>query len=356
MEAATASNDDSRAALVRWGKRALLALGIFAIAWVVASTGPRRVLDALLDAAPWMPFIVLLDAFYFVGESLAHRTLMGEQALAIPRAVFVRTVLSSYALSVLAPLGRAGVEVSRVAAYGRWVGSGRAAAASALVHAVSAFANALLCLAAAAASAHALGVRHPLTLTLLALTAGLVTLAATTAFVMRRSKVGQWIGARVPRLAEAGRDLDQALRDSPASLARAATWCSASRASQVVQAALLILAVGGVVTPTTALVSQGIHIVGSTFGEAIPGQTGVVEASYRIFADGLGFGADPARAVAIALLCRLSQILVASTSLVLLAMVPALRGDRSQRSVPSRTGGAATQSGEDYPGPSRTPR
>jgi hypothetical protein len=324
----TAADAPSRpTAFSRYGRAALLFFGLGAIAWVVATTGPRRVLASLLDAAPWMPFIVALDAFFFVSESLAHRAMMGAPARSIPRAVFVRTVLVSYALSVLVPLGRASVEVSRVAAYRKWVGAGRAAAASVSVHSVSILANALLCGASTIAAAKVVGLRHALTLALLGLTLAMLTLSVITALVMRRSRLGAWLGRRVPRLAEAGNDLDEALRSSPDALARAAIFCTLGRASQVVQSALLIAAVGGALHLSSALLGQGIHIVGSTFGEIVPAQTGVIEGAYRIFADSLGFASDPARAVAIALLGRISQMIVASSSLALLAAVPSLRAE-----------------------------
>ncbi len=104
-------------------------IGAALIVYLVVDAGPRKVLDASISAAPWLPMIVALDAFYFVGESFAHRALMGARAAEIPRRVFVQTILWSYAVALLVPLGRAGVEVSRVAAYRRWVGGGRAAAA-----------------------------------------------------------------------------------------------------------------------------------------------------------------------------------------------------------------------------------
>ncbi len=97
---------------------------------------------------------------------------------------------------------------------------------------------------------------------------------------------------------------------------------------------MLIVAVGGPFSFKVALVSQGIHIVGSTVGEVIPAQAGAVEGSYRLFSAAIGFS-DPAKAVALALLARVSQLVVATASLVLLSTVPSLR----------RWGPALSQSG-----------
>ncbi len=87
------------------------------------------------------------------------------------------------------------------------------------------------------------------------------------------------------------------------------------RAAQTAEYGVILLAVGGVLTPVSALVVQGIHLVGAAIGDFIPGQLGAVEGAYRAFASTLGFGADPARALSIALVARIAQIGLATLCL-----------------------------------------
>jgi hypothetical protein len=53
---------------------------------------------------------------------------------------------------------------------------------------------------------------------------------------------------------------------------------------------------------------QGVHIVGATVGDAVPNQLGVTEGAYRVFAEAVGLGDAPARAVSIALAIRVVQL------------------------------------------------
>ena len=79
---------------------------------------------------------------------------------------------------------------------------------------------------------------------------------------------------------------------------------------------MILLSIGGVLTVKSAFVAQGIHLVGSGLGDMVPNAVGITEAAYRFFAETLGLSEDPARAIAIALVARLTQYTVAAIALV----------------------------------------
>ena len=74
---------------------------------------------------------------------------------------------------------------------------------------------------------------------------------------------------------------------------------------------MILHAVGGALTISSGFVTQGIHLVGAALGDMVPNQVGFNEGAYRVFAEALGLGHDPARAVSIALVARLAQFILA---------------------------------------------
>jgi hypothetical protein len=150
---------------------------------------------------------------------------------------------------------------------------------------------------------------------------GLVTLTGggVILIVSRKLRVGRFLGKRIRRMVHVAEDLDGALRVPRSVLAKALAVNFVGRISQTIQYGLALVAVGGAFSVGGALLAQGVHLVGAFAGDFIPNQVGVVEGTYRVFAGALGFGEDPARAVSIALLARLSQIVLATVSLTGLA-------------------------------------
>lgn len=301
----------------RWQILAI-ALGLAVLAYVVHSVGVGAVLDALLDAAPWMPLIMLADLGFFVSETLAYRAVLGPRARSIPPARFLRASLLYYCVMVLAPLGRLGAEVARGAAFTPWVGAGRATAAAGNMQSGVLVANFAISVPAWIAVARAVGPLHPLA-GLLAINAiGTGVLGLVIWLVAQKSTLGAWLGAKIPRLAKLGADLDGAARSTPEETRRSVMWCTVARVLQLGQYAALLAAIGASVTLGGSLVAFGVHLVGAGFGDVVPNQVGVLEGAYRIFADAVGLAHDPARAVSIALLARISQMAIAGVYLIIL--------------------------------------
>ena len=302
-----------------WARITLLTLGVVVLTAIVLNTGVERVLTTLRDALPWIPLLLLLDVLYATSEVFAHRSVLGPRAGEIPVISFVRISLSTYCTATLAPLGRAGGEVIRAVGFKAFVGAGRATAAGANMQGSVLIANAIISIPCAIAVARVAGATHALTWLIAANAVGTLFLGSAV-WVLSRSRFGARLGRRFPKLKALGAELDEGARATRSELLLATFFATLSRLVQVVQYSVLLLSVGGVVTLSSMLVTMGIHLVGAGFGDMVPSQVGVHEATYRLFADIIGLS-DPARAVSIALLARLVSYLVAAVSL---AAIPLL--------------------------------
>jgi hypothetical protein len=271
---------------------------------------------------------MVFDFGYFVAEALAHRAVLGERARGIPTRVFVRTTLLVYVVNALLPLGRAGAEVARAAAFSEYVGVGRATAAGTNVQVTAFVANTFISSLCWIASASMLGPTHLLSWLLLG--NGLLTLllAAVTFTLLRQSRLGRALGDRFPKLAARFTGLGEGLRSTPAELARAALFACSARVVQIGMYAGLLVAIGATLTLGGTLLALGVHLVGAGLGDLVPNQVGVLEGVYRVFADALSLGDDPARAISIALLARVSQVGVATLALGAIAVLGPQRAPR----------------------------
>ena len=83
-----------------------------------------------------------------------------------------------------------------------------------------------------------------------------------------------------------------------------------------------------------AFLAHGIHLVGATAGDMIPNQLGVVDGVYKTFAPVLGFASAPARALSIAFVAHITQLLCASLCVVVAALTKG--GGRSSQGSPQK--------------------
>jgi hypothetical protein len=298
----------------------LLAAGIAGVAYLVVETGPDRVWRTLVLGSWVLPLVMIFDAGYFVCEALAHRAVLGEKAASIPARVFVRATMLVYVVSSLVPLGRAGGEVARATAFAPFVGTGRATAAGTNVQLAAFVGNTFISTLCFTACASVLGIGHPLTLLLAVNGLGTLLLAAVTWTLVRRSALGLAIARRWPSVAARFEGMGEGLRASPAELARAIAFTCSARVVQMGQYTGLLIAVGLHPSVLATLLALGVHLVGAGLGDVVPNQVGILEGAYRVFADALSLGDDPARAVSIALFARVSQIGVASLCTLALAV------------------------------------
>ena len=300
---------------VAWLKRnwkwLLLVVGVGAVAGLIHETGPARVWAVLKGSGPYLPLIVLLEAVWFSSDTFAVRSMLGRHGKDAPAKLYVRSGLLAYSIMVLLPAGRASGEVARAAILGPAVGSARAGAAAARINGVTLLANGLISLPCFVAVGLVVGFSNTLSLAVLGNAAVTGFLGIGILAVTRRAKVGGFLAKRFRGMVHWGPAFDEALREMPAIPYGAIAICFAGRLLQMVQYALILFAVGGSLNWSSGFVTQGIHLVGAALGDMVPNQVGFNEGAYRVFAEALGLGHDPARAVSIALVGRLAQFIVA---------------------------------------------
>jgi len=311
------SEPTPRAPVPRWRRVLswiLLIGGFVLLAYLVYEAGPARVWGALVDAGPYLPLILLADFGWFFGEVVAHRVLLEDDAPKMPLGELVRANLAAFAFVVLAPLGKAGAEVARAVAVARRVGGPRAVAAAANVQSASLLGNAIVSVPCALAVFGILGVESILGWLVVGNAVVTLSIGSFTLVLARRGRLGERLAERFDALSVSGPETDLALRVRRGTFAKAVAATAAARVSQTVQYGVLLLAVGGTLTVSSALATQGVHLVGAGLGDFVPGQVGVVEGAYRMFASALDLA--PARSLSIGLLARTSSLILAASSLL----------------------------------------
>ncbi|MDP9148392.1 MAG: flippase-like domain-containing protein [Myxococcota bacterium] len=298
----------------------LVVLGIGLIAFLVREAGPKRVATVLWSAAPWLPAILLLELVQLASDFFALRSILGRDWREVPTATWLRASALAYGMMVVLPAGRAAGEVTRATLFSKYLGAARAAAASTQLQASYVFANGFVSAvdcAVIAAWVASVGAGSSLPLLLAGNALLMCGSAAGLLAILWNGRLGVWLDRQrrrlshlpsvpPPRSPQTGRPVPYV----------AAAICCASRGAQVLQYGVVLTAVGGVASVRGAFVAHGIHLVGSTLGDLIPNQLGVVDGAYRAFAAVVGFGDSPARALSIAFLARIEQLLIASACVV----------------------------------------
>jgi len=218
--------------------------------------------------------------------------------------------LVHYTTMAILPVGRAGAEVARATMMGPYVGTTRAAAGAALMQTLTLIANTFMSFMCLVGVFMAVG-NDKLTWLLLANGTGTLVLGTGLYLVMRRAQLGGFLGKRFAAMAKIGPELDQHFQESRSRHVPALLMGVVGRSLQTVQYGVLLLAVSGTFSASGTLIAQGIHLVSAGFGDMVPNQVGITEGAYRIFASALGLAAHPEKAVAIALLARISSLCVA---------------------------------------------
>ena len=317
---------------------ALALVGLLVVTYLVRGAGPARVASVIWGARSWLPAIVALELVQAAGDLATLRMLLGPRRTQVPIATWVRSSALAYAMMILVPAGRAAGEVARATLVSKHVGAPTAATASTQLQSAYVFAIGVLSVADAVAVSACLGVRSPLTLLLLANAALMVTIAAALVAILWHARVGAWLDRlrrRFVRLPQDEAPIESARRRVIPW--RAAAVCSLSRVAQVIQYGVILCAVGGTWSVRGMLIAHGIHLVGTTLGDVLPNGLGIVDGTYKAFASALGFGDSTAQALSIAFLAHVAQLIVATASIVVLAVSGRAQADGA----PAPTSGGA---------------
>jgi hypothetical protein len=300
---------------LRWG---LVAVGLGFVVYFVHAAGPARVFAALAAAGPYLPLLVALELGTIVMDVKAFASLLGPERSLVPLRGWLRSSAAAYGCSALMPAGRTASEVARGSMLSVYVGGVRAATAAAQLQAAALVGDgfiscvSLVVLRVSGADAHHLAAMLGGNA---ALTAGS---GAGLLFLIRHRKVALALWKRFPRLFSglAVSDLRPQARGIGAS-----GWSMVSRLLSWAQYGLAVYALGGGFSLRGAAASYGVHAVAATVGVGLPGQVGVADGAYLLFADALGFANEPARALAVMLSIRATQVGIALVCLLLPVVV-----------------------------------
>lgn len=321
----------SRAARLRTAFHVFVAgVGISAVVFLVRSVGFETLRSILVAGLAWLPLLILLEGARIVLETHAHLLIFGAPGEAIAKAPFLRANLVSYTLANVLPLGRAAGEATKAAIVAPQVGFPCAAAAATSMQALSLVALAIVALPS-------------LVFAILVGSSAWVTwglvghVAATLGAGLGIGWLGQRSGVRrllqrlrtSPPSAQAYQD---ALRDQ---LSRPFAPLFALTCGRLLQAASIgvaLLAAGLEPSLSGVWLAHGVHLIGTTLGDAIPAHLGTTDIAFAAAAADLG--ATQASAVVVALLAHFAQL----AWVVVGALVPFV----SFRASPSRPEPALT--------------
>ena len=303
------------------GRTLLVLLGIGVIALLLREAGTTRVAAVLWSAGRWLPIILSLELIQLGSDFFALRFILGAGWREVPAATWMRSSALAYGMTIVFPAGRAAGEVARATLLSKHLGAPRAAAASTQLQSAYVFANGLASAIDCAVVATWLGARSPLALLLAGNALIMAAAAAALLAILWNARLGAWLDRQRRRFMHVPADPPpQSAQNRRPVPYVAAAICSMGRGAQVLQYGVILRAVGGVVSARGAFVAHGIHIIGTTVGDLIPGQLGVVDGAYRTFAAAIGFGGAPARALSLAFLARIAQLIVAGACVLVVGL------------------------------------
>jgi hypothetical protein len=308
---------------IAFARRLLLAIaGLALVAYLVRGADAQRVSQVLWQARAWLPLIVFLELVELANDFVTLRYLLGKRWTEVPASTWVRSSALAYALMILVPAGRAAGEVARATLLSRHIGAQRAATASMQLQAAYVFAIAVVSGVECVVVASWLGAHSPLPVLLAANALFMTALSVGLIAILWDARFGRWL-ERMQRRFKRSSDhppLDPATRRRVPW--KAAIFCTLSRSVQVAQYGVILRAVGGVTGVRRSMVAHAIHLTAVTVGDVFPNGLGVVDGAYKAFAQVIGLGDAPARAISIALVAHMTQLLVAAACLIVLGLVP----------------------------------
>ncbi len=281
-----------------FGRVVAATAGFGGLAFLIYHSDPKAVWAAVLHAPVMFPIVVLLQALVVGFESWAVLLLYGPDRKRIPAREVWRSSMFSFAVVVVFPFGRAVGEAARAAMLARYVGSPLAAAAAAQIQAVTLLGNALISIPCAVAAYLIVGTGWLFWAVLghfvvsAALAAGVILAGRHAGLVAR-------LGKLFPGGSEWGSKVDQQLK-AERHIAAPVALLVLSRLVDTLQRMVLLVAVGGTFSLLQGFASEGISLVASSAGDAIPGQVGIIEMGYSLAARVLNL--DRGNAVAMGLL------------------------------------------------------
>lgn len=285
---------------------AFAAAGAALLAWLIHRSHPAQLWRAFEVGAAWLPVTIAIEGIRLVIEASGTRKLYEAR---IRFAVLFRATVVTYAVEMLAPGGRATGEAVRAAMLRRRTRLADTAAAATTIETASLLALAAWSLATAGV---ALPVSLPFSGVMALQAVAVVVVALVVSGVARTDFLARILGRVWPRARAAlekvrGRARAQRLRSPFVAFV-------ASRGLELVQYAVLLVAVTGRLSAPAAVLAFGVATVAGSVGDSVPAQLGILDAGLVAAAPVLGF--TPEDALAISLLAHGHQIVWSAVGLV----------------------------------------
>lgn len=284
---------------------ALLLFGVAAMVALVRRVGPATVAGALLSAGPFVPLLVALEAAWMGMDVFVLRALLGTRARQASWSVWARSAVTVYPVTILFPAGRATAEATRAAMLAPYLGAPATGFAAIQIQGSSLLGSASISLLALAVIIATIGAHHRLTAAvgISAILLGLMGIAILFGSRTEKSR------ALVRRFLPLGA-VELATADPTSRPLVAVALSFVGRALQAVFFTCALFATTGQLSPRFGIIAQSIAVAGSTFGDVVPQQAGVTEGAFAYFADTIGLGNAPEKALATVLLMRACQIML----------------------------------------------
>ena len=228
----------------KWGRAALVAVGVAVVAYVIYRLGAERIFEALRRSAAAFPLVFLLEGVIVTCTMLGLRTLYGPDRHKITAWDLTRAGLLGYVAMLLMPSGRTFAEATRATLLARRSTPSRAAFAAYQMQAACLLGNAMILSFAFAAAWWVLGFNGYVG-AILANLGVCIVVGLGMLFGGRFVKVGGLLGRIFPKASEHGKAFDVHTLEHPAVPWVPALWEFAGRLFQTIQMMILVAAVGG---------------------------------------------------------------------------------------------------------------
>ncbi|MFO0679230.1 MAG: lysylphosphatidylglycerol synthase transmembrane domain-containing protein [Polyangiaceae bacterium] len=303
-------------------------LGIGLAVYTLAHSDRTLLASRLWSAGPVLPVCMALELARVGVESLATRFALGPSGTRVPWNVLLRTHVIANAFGTVLPAPRPATEATKATLFRPWLPLSETTASGATMQSATFVAVALASVVCAAAA--------PGTLRDLLLGNALLLFAMGVGLrlVFRSRRFRDVLVRRFPTRAEAVERFHATSRASSLVAWRPSVALAVGVAFQIVELAILGVALGVPSSWRGTLAAFGVHLVTASVAVFVPGQLGAREAAFTVAAEALG--TTPTLAAAMSLFWHTAQLAVALVGFGVLAFVrspsvgePGRRGARS---------------------------
>jgi hypothetical protein len=293
-----------------WASGVLFAaVGGAVLAWLVARSNPALLWATVERGAGWVPVLFVIEGARVAIEAWGGRGLYSPR---IPYPALLRASLVAYAVAALAPAGRAAGEAVKAGMLRDRTGLSDTAAAATTIQTCSLLALgfwSLVCATFAAPVSTLLAGTFALQAVVVLAGAALVRgMVSKRALARLADLVGRFApSARAPIAAMGERARGQRLGVPLAAFA-------VSRGLELVQYALVFLAITGRLDAVRGVIAFGVATVSGSLGDSVPAQLGVMDGSFATAAGALHLTREDA--LAFSLLAHAFQIAAIAVGLL----------------------------------------